>query len=48
MVTLVLTAVLCFPGSAAAAWLDRIGLAIVAFYLFCCGLRTWREQADAE
>ena len=48
VVTLALTAVLCFPGSAAAALLDRIGSAIVALYLLCCGLRTWREQADAE
>ena len=45
-VTLALSTMLCLPGSAAAGLLDTAGSAVVALYLFFCGLRTLREQND--
>ena len=39
-----LTAVLIFPGTETAYWLDRIGSLLVAVYMIRCGIRTIREQ----
>ena len=46
-VTAALAAVLAFPGTAIAFWLDRIGSALVALYMIRCGIKTIREQRDA-
>ena len=46
-VTAALAAVLAFPGTAIAFWLDRIGSALVALYMIHCGIKTIREQRDA-
>lgn len=42
-VTVALAAVLLFPGSDAALWLDQGGSIIVAIYLVWCGVKTVRE-----
>ena len=43
-VVIALAAVLGFPGTGTAYWLDRIGSLLVAVYMIRCGIRTIREQ----
>lgn len=43
-VTLALAAVLAFPGSSAAYWLDKLGSLLVSLYMIRCGIKTILEQ----
>ncbi|MBO5496891.1 MAG: transporter, partial [Oscillospiraceae bacterium] len=43
-VTIALAAVMAFPGTRAAFWLDRIGSVLVALYMLRCGIKTVAEQ----
>ena len=43
-VTSALAAVVLFPKTPAAFWLDRIGSVLVSLYMIFCGIRTVREQ----
>lgn len=45
-VTIALAAIVLFPASSAAVWLDVIGTIIVAVYLMHCGFKTIRESRE--
>ena len=43
-VTVALAAVLAFPGTNAAYWMDKAGTALVSLYMIRCGIKTILEQ----
>lgn len=45
-VTAALAAVLAFPGTGVAYWVDKAGTALVSVYMLCCGIKTIREQKN--